>query len=32
MASKFDIPILTLSHKENNLEALDDEVIDSQTL
>ena len=28
-ASKFHIPLLTLSHKENNLEALDDEAVDS---
>ena len=32
MASKFHIPILTLSNKESNLEALDVEAVDSQTL
>ena len=32
MASKFHIPLLTLSHKESNLEALDVEAVDSQTL
>ena len=31
MASKFYIPLLTLSHKKNNLEALNDEAVDSQT-
>ena len=32
MASKFNIPLLTPSHKESNLEALDVEAVDSQTL
>ena len=31
MASKLHIPILTLSHKERNLEALEVEAVDSQT-
>ena len=32
MASKFHITLLTLSHKENNLEAVNVEAVDSQTL
>ena len=32
MASKFHIPLLTPSHKESNIEALDIEAVDSQTL
>ena len=32
MASKFHISLLTLSHKDSNLEPLDVEVVDSQTL
>ena len=32
MISKFHITFLTLSHKESNLEALDVEAVDSQTL
>ena len=29
LTSKFHIPLLTLSHKESNLEALDVEAVDS---
>ena len=32
MASKFDIPLLTVSHKESNLEASDVEAVESQAL
>ena len=32
MASKFHITLLTLSHKQSNLEALDVEAVDSRTL
>ena len=32
MISKFHITFLTLSHKESNLELLDVETVDSQTL
>ena len=32
IVSKFHIPLVTLSHKESNLEALDVEADDSQTL
>ena len=32
LASKFHIPLLTLSHKESNPEGLNVEAVDSQTL